>query len=110
MKSKFAIAEMSAGSWKLDKNDVWNIPPDTDSVRFKCETIGPWGLLLTLKALAVSFEGRVYGVRTMYRPVEGGHTQFGRISIGGKKCKAFTSSRLFEREDGSLCDVAVFII
>ena len=34
----------------------------------------------------------------------------GQVSLGGKKYSAFTSSQLFEREDGSLVDVGVIFV
>mgnify|MGYP003133035378 CR=1 FL=1 len=112
---KYAQAEeYSGGAWKLPKNDIWNIPERTkdpdDNVRFEIETMGPWQIIVRLKALAIDLDGKVYGMRTMYAPKESGYHREGRISIGGKKRWAFTSSRLFEREDGSLCDVACFIV
>ena len=66
--------------------------------------------LISLQGLAIDLEGRVYGVRKMSRPTESGYQMEGRVSIGGKTYRAFTSSRMFERPDGSLVDVGVFIV
>lgn len=108
---KKANAITNAGSWKLENNEVWNIPAKpTNQVHFEMVTVGPWQIIKTLKALVIDMDGGVYGIRSMYAPSEIGYTSFGRVSLNGKKVKAFTSSRMFEREDGSLCDVAVFII
>ena len=48
----------------------------------------------------------VYGVKTMSRPRESGYQMEGRVSIGGKSYRAFTSSSLFLVK-GKLVNVAV---
>jgi len=106
---EFAKAGVSPGAWKLPPNDVWNIPEDTE-VRFDYETVGPWQVVRSLRALAVTLDGKVFGNRALSNPRESGYQMEGRVSIGGRKYRAFTSSHLFEREDGSLCDVAVLIV
>lgn len=115
----YVEAEGGAGSWTLpDENPVWNIPKDENEIHFEMEfTNNPYHQVIrSLKGLAVSckfgeysqqYDRRVYGMRTLLNPKESGYQLEGRVSIGGKKYRAFTSSTLFEREDGSLCDVAV---
>lgn len=83
--------------------------------RGELETWGPWQQPLVYKALCMSVEyadGRrisatAYGIRTMGQPKQSGHVLEGRVSVLGKSVRGFTSSQLFELEDGSLVDVAV---
>lgn len=109
---KYVQAEVAPGAWKLPQNDLWNIPPKgTGELRFLMEHgEGFHRPLIAIEALAITIDGKVFGNRRMHHPRESGYNQEGRVSVGGKKHRAFTSSRLFEREDGSLCDVAVFIV
>ncbi len=51
----------------------------------------------------------VYGVRSMNAPRESGYNMEGRVSVGGKTIRAFTSSQLFWVE-GKLVDVAVLFV
>lgn len=89
--------------------------------RFKMKTWGSWGTVVSITGLAVSqefprHEGTprtpeesgitVYGVRTMSNPKESGYNMEGRVSVGGRSHRAFTSSQLFLVE-GKLVDVAV---
>ena len=111
--TKRTQAIVAAGAWKLPTNSVWNIPTDTDEVRFDYTIINEmWGfsIISKMRALAITMCGKIYGERSASYPCPDGYTAYGRISINGKKVKAFSSSKLFEREDGSLCDVAVWII
>lgn len=117
---KYAEANAQPGAWLLPDNDVWNIPPDVDEVHFEIETTGyGWNLITSIRALVITCEfgdfsrplnGRVFGVRTLSNPRESGYSHEGRVSLGGRKYRAFTSSRLFERADGSLVDVAVLFV
>lgn len=77
-------------------------------------TAGPWQIPVSVAGLAVT--GRfndlkhethvtVWGKRTMTRPKESGYTLEGQVSIAGRKVRAFTSSQLFELEDGRLVNV-----
>ena len=97
-------------------NDVWNVPEGVDEIRGEMETVGPWGIVRSYKALATSCDfgpystpmnAKCYGMRTLTNCKESGHELEGKVSIGGKKYRAFTSSSLFQRADGSLVDVAV---
>jgi hypothetical protein len=47
-----------------------------------------------------------YGFRTLTGIRQGGYELEGRVSIGGRKYAAFTSSQLFELPDGRLIDIA----
>lgn len=83
--------------------------------RGELETWGSWQQPLSYKALCMSAEyaarGRVsataYGIRTLSKPAQAGHVLEGRVSVLGKSVRGFTSSQLFELEDGSLVNVAV---
>ena len=104
------LAEVRAGAWKLPKNDIWNIPEAVEK-RFEYETGARFHKpIVSLSALAITLDGRVFGHRRMTAPRESGYNMEGRVSIGGKKYRAFTSSKLFEREDGLLCEVAVLVV
>ena len=105
----FAQAEVAPGAWKLPENSVWNVPAaPTNEVGFEIET---WPTvhqpIKKLAGLAIDNDGRVYGWRTLTDPREDGYVQRGRVSVCGRVVKAFTGSKLFERPDGSLCNVAV---
>jgi hypothetical protein len=114
-----AIATSDGAVWRLPKNDVWNVPDfPIAEVRFEIETKGPFGEISKVRGLAVScdFVGqfptrvencRVYGIRALLNAHPSGYQMEGKVSLKGKKYRAFTSSVLFEREDGSLCSVAV---
>jgi len=98
----------------LPLNDVWNVPDapinEVSGTLKTQETQGPWYIPVSYRALAMDMHGRVFGVRTMSRPRESGHALEGRVKVDGKSYCAFTSSRLFARPDGSLCDVAILYV
>jgi len=104
-------ATVNPGAWTLPANDVWNVPADVGEQRFEIETVdrAPWPYV-RITGLAVTLDGKIFGMRTMNRPRESGYQQEGRVSVGGKKYRAFTSSTLFERPDGSLVDVGVLVV
>ena len=108
-KPLFIQAEVHPGAWKLKENEVWNIPKHgINEVRFEFETIGPW--IKKLQGLALTLDGKIFGERSLTEPKESGYVMEGRVSVQGKKYRAFTSSKLFEREDGSLVDVGVLVV
>ena len=94
----------------LASNEVWNVPTDTNEVRVSLKTSGMWQIPVSYRALAMDQHGRVFGMRTMSRPRQEGHCLEGRVKVDGKTYRAFTSSRLFTRENGSLCDVAILYV
>lgn len=66
----------------------------------------------SLTGLAVSKDTMgvtVYGDRSMSNPREAGYHMEGRVSIGGKKISAFTSSQMFTYK-GKLIDMAIFYL
>ena len=88
--------------------------------RGKMTTYGPWSVITSFKALAVTAtwkpgpagcdyvdEYTLHGDRTMSRPRQSGYGLDGYVSIDGVKRSCFTSSILFELPDGQLIDVAV---
>lgn len=83
--------------------------------RGKLESFGPWQLPLSYTALCTSNVWandqhgplHVFGVRTLSRPRQEGHALEGRVSIGGRKYRAFTSSQLFELPDGRLINAEI---
>lgn len=86
--------------------------------RGELKTIGPWSIPVSYKALctsmvntypdfpSVTHSKTAYGIRTLTGIRQSGYEMEGWVSIGGKKFSAFTSSQLFELEDGRLVDVA----
>lgn len=79
------------------------------------KTWGPWNLIYSFKALCVcqSFKGEnagditIYGYRKLQTPRQSGYEIEGYVSINNKRHSAFTSSHLFELENGHLIDVAI---
>ena len=88
--------------------------------RFAMETVGPWGLVRSIRALAETAEWEptpycgkrvkaytFHGDLTGHQVTQTGYAMECCVSIGGKKLSAFTSSVMFKTEDGKLVDVAV---
>lgn len=87
--------------------------------RFAIESVGPCRVTKSIRGLACTSEwtkeagGDRVSAYTFHGDQTGRHvTQPGtwsecRVSIGGKKLSAFTSSVMFQTEDGKLIDVAV---
>ena len=106
----YTQATTAPGAWTLAHNDVWSVPETGGEIPFEYETQGPWQIVRKLRGLAVTLDGKVFGMRNLQRPRESGHQMEGRVSVGGKSYRAFTSSKLFERPDGSLIDVGALIV
>lgn len=111
-KTTYPIARhVSAACWTLEKNDVWNVPDaPTNEVRFEIETRGPWQIVSKVRGLAMTDDGRVYGLRNLLDARQSGYDMNGKVSIAGRKYRAFTSSKLFQRPDGSLVDVGILYV
>lgn len=91
--------------------------------RFDLETVGPWRILRSIRGLAMTVESRephyldpdktspatvaFHGLRTGRDCRTPGTWTDCRVSVGGRKRSAFTTSQLFELPDGRLIDVAV---
>jgi len=88
--------------------------------RGQMKLFGPWQILVSYKALAISQDGwpnyenkwkgchqTIHGLRTLTQCRESGYEQEGRVSVKGKKFRGFTSSQLFELPDGKLVDCAI---
>lgn len=86
-------------------NDVWNIPAESE-VRGTLKTVGMWHVPVSYRTLAMDMHGRVFGMWTMNPVQQSGYDLEGRIKLEGKSYRAFTSSSMFMREDGTLCNVA----
>lgn len=88
---------------------------DSGIVHGEMQTVGPWHIPKSYRALVMStvhtpIESRrytAYGARTMNNIRQSGYELEGYVSIQGKKYSAFTSSQLFELEDGKLVNVAI---
>ena len=115
---KFAQAFAGLGPWKLSKNEIWSIP-ENPKVHFKIEQESDFaslsnsliGKIISITALVINHHGKVYGIQKAIEIKEDKDGLFnGQIFINDDKVKCYTGSKLFEREDGSLCDVAVLWI
>jgi hypothetical protein len=96
---------------------------ESGEARGELKTSGPWQIPVSYKALCTSSKwdaektadyrrGSVlsvtfYGMRTMNKIRQSGYEIEGYVSVNGKKCSCFSSSQLFELENGKLIDVAV---
>lgn len=83
--------------------------------------VGPWQICVAYTALCVSSvytpkelqrysaereSETVFGMRTLWACRENGYALEGRVSVGGKTVRGFTSSQLFELPDGKLINCA----
>jgi len=90
---------------KYDHTAVWPseegaFPVDVSGgeSRFEIETRGPWHQVSSVRGLAVThFDDGVvvHGIRSLLNAHESGYDMEGRVSLGGKTYRAFTSSQLF---------------
>lgn len=104
---QWAQAAIGISTWHLSDNPVWNVPPSIGELRFDLTlTPFPFASVRSVRGLAVDQWGRVYGIRTLLNARESGYALEGRVRLAGKRFRAFTSSQLFQRPDGSLCSVA----
>ena len=95
------------------KLDIDNL----DDIHGELKTYGVWNIPVSYKALTTStlysidrtriISETVYGLRTMTNIRQSGYDLEGYVSINGKKYSCFTSSQLFELENGKLINVAV---
>lgn len=127
-KTQFAVATRvwPDHAWTLPKNDIWNIPPEAiqaGELRGEITARGQWQMPISYKALAVVYDEKdtshygehyitckVYGMRTLHSVYESGYQLEGRVSIEGKIHRAFTSSIMFQTEEGKLIDVACLYV
>lgn len=96
----------SVASWP--KGVPFPAPITNGEVRFNFETRG----LVKLEGIAVEKRDEgilVHGLRALTSPRESGYAHEGRVSVGGKRRRAFTSSQLFE-VDGKLVDVGILYV
>jgi hypothetical protein len=82
------------------------------------KTRGAWGVPVSYRAVVENGEfdnpkgytenkrARFWAVRTMTNVRQSGHHLEGRVSLNGKKYRAFTTSQMFELPDGKLISVA----
>lgn len=99
--------------------EALGIDPSKDEVRGHAKHYGPWQLMVSYRALCVSKEfirtesgilldtvETLWGIRTMSDCQPLGYEMEGRVSVLGKKRRAFTSSTMFELPNGHLISVA----
>jgi hypothetical protein len=81
--------------------------------RFNIETSGSgWSIIRKITALAVEKHDKgvtVYGDKSLDNLKESGYVYTGRVSVGGVKRNAFTSSQMFLYK-GKLIDLAILYI
>ena len=85
----------------LPDNPIWSLPADNQDVRFDMTQRGPWGIVTSVRGLAVDREGRIWGIRSMSGVKESGYQLEGKVSLGGKSYTAFTSSIHLRRSPDS---------
>ena len=88
---------------------------DSGTVRGEMKTRGPWHTPVSYRALVerVDFAtGRAsfWSARTLTDLRQNGYAMDGRVSLGGRKVSAFTSSYLFEIEDGRFFETATIFV
>ena len=110
--TKFIECQREGGAYLITPNDVYYPDPKDGEVRGEITSRGPWQIISTYKALAISgrtWENeplKVFGMRTLSGCRESGYDLEGKVSIGGKSYRGFTSSVLFQMPDGKLVNVA----
>lgn len=123
-KQNTIVLPYTPGSLKLTEEHVKALGFTADQIaqgeiRGELKTIGPWQLPVSYKALCTSNEWpedkngithsgpvHVFGVRVLSGCRQSGHELEGRVSVGGKSYRGFTSSQLFELPNGKLINVA----
>lgn len=116
MQSKFAQAIVNISCWKLPKNEIWNIPEKSiKEVQFLVEHLSSdndltnfvIGKIISVTALVIDVTGKIYGIQKATEIEEDEICCYGQVSLNDTKIKCHAGSKFFEREDGSLCKVAV---
>jgi len=110
--SKRELIDMGISEKDIDKGES----------RGKFKTIPPWGIPVTYRAMVMSRvytpkekqryiaeteTVTMYGIRTMGKISQSGYEIEGWLSLNGKKTRGFSSSQLFELENGKLVDIAI---
>jgi len=92
------------------------IDTQVDEIRLKTEHRGPWQIMAKCSGLCISskfgkfsrvLETKIFGQRTLSRVRQGGYELNGHVSVEGRSYPAFTSSQLFETEEGHFIDIGV---
>lgn len=104
-----------AGAIQITEAQLASFGIDAVDTRGDLETRGPWSIPVRYKALAVSYVWgphstvetvTLYGMRTMGNLKESGYSLEGRVSVGGRKRRGFTSAQLWQLPDGRLIETA----
>lgn len=117
------VLPYTPGAIKLSTEQAKQLFSDTEIAAGECRgemhTSGPWQLPRSYKALCTSNTfGRdefpiahgplhVYGKRTLTSARQSGYELEGKVIIGGRKYRGFTSSQLFELPSGKLINAAI---
>ena len=99
----------------IEQAKVLGIDYTQDGQRLEIETRGPWSIISKCRGLAMrqnfdTGEVTIYGQRILSNARQSGYELEGWVSIGGVKRSGFTSSHLFEMEDGHLIDVGILFV
>ena len=91
---------------------------DAGEMKGELKTVGMWHIPVSYRALCVSSvwdnskgytvrtSETIYGMRTLSKPTQSGYELEGRVSVNGRKVRGFTSSQLFQLENGKLVNIA----
>lgn len=97
--------------------DNYNKAIQNYSLRFKLFHFGPWQLITKIEGLAIvtsktenGYNFQLYGKRTLTNVKESGYEMEGRVSINGKKHRAFTTSYLFQLPDDILINISCLYV
>lgn len=118
--NQFSIPSPEAGAIKLSEQtaNLLGITDTADEIRGELKTFGPWRIPISYRALTTSsrwddtrgytiaLSQTFFGPRTMTNVHQSGYVLEGRVSVNGRKHRAFTSSQLFELPSGRLVNVA----
>jgi hypothetical protein len=124
MKSKpvLSLVEQSPGTFIVPPELVNELFTSEEILkgesRLTVKTVGSWQVPVSAFGLVVSFDHEaskkaqgqplfVYGKRTLTNWKQCGYEAEGKVSINGKKRRAFTSSKLFRLPDNSLLSAQV---
>ena len=120
MKTTTFITKPGVGAKPLDWDQIGFLSIDDvlkGEQRGNLKMFGMWQIPISYQALATTqdfTDGNpnrhkltVFGHRTLTNVKESGYALDGRVSISGKRYRAFTSSTLFELPNGKLINVAI---
>lgn len=122
MRNQVIVLPYESGAVKLSDEQARALFSEAEIAageqRGNVRTVGPWQLPVSYTALCTSNTFNrdvypvehgplhVYGRRTLSRVRQSGYELEGRVSVGGRQYRGFTSSQLFELPGGKLISAA----